>query len=265
MNPLIYVCNIIISTGMYPDRLKMSKSKPLRKKKGEKNQPASCRPIALISGFSKIIETVILDKLKIFFARYEVIEDVQFGYKEKTGTIDAIVTLLDKITIARMENLKTAVIFLDLSKAFDCVSHDQLLDILSRYGVRGKPLDLFESYLRNRLQCVEVAYMKDGEMQNIRSDLKIVSDNVPQGSVMGPFLFNVYTNGLKKVIHDLGGQAIVYVDDTNIVITAKTQKELTELSMRILNGVYNYFASLKLALNVDKTVYMLFNNTEECT
>lgn len=164
-----------------------------------------------------------------------------------------------------MENLKTAVIFLDLSKAFDCVSHDQLLDKLSRYGVRGKPFDLFESYLRNRLQCVEVAYMKDGEMQNIRSDLKIVSDNVPQGSVMGPFLFNVYTNGLKKVIHDLGGQAIVYVDDTNIVITAKTQKELTELSMRILNGVYNYFASLKLALNVDKTVYMLFNNTEECT
>lgn len=87
--------------------------------------------------------------------------------------------------------------------------------------------------------------------------------SVPQGSVLGPYLFIIYTNCIQELIRLWGGEALIYVDDTNIIITGSTYDEIREKALKILKELKKFFASLNLELNWDKTLYMLFENLDE--
>lgn len=260
--PLLHICNLSMQTGIFPKALKRTIIQPHYKKK-ERDKLENYRPIALIPCISKVLEKVIFQRINDFFIRKGILAPEQFGYSIGRGTADANIHLVHQILNAKMKKKKVIAIFLDLSKAFDCVNHKILLNILYKYGIRRQAYKLIQSYLSERTQVVELTYVKNGKQQKARSQEKPVKFSVPQGSVLGPFLFIVYVNCLKNCIEEAGGKAIMYVDDTNIIVEGDDLHEIKTVTIRILLAVQKLFTSLNLSLNWDKTMYAIFNDNPE--
>ena len=144
-------------------------------KSGDIHDPSNYRPISLLSCISKIVEKVLKAQLYRYFIKFNIFNNSQFGLREKISTLDAIVSLCD--SFGKIENCSKTGIFLDFKKAFDTVNHKILLEKLERYGIRGKTLALFENYLNDRFQCVEI----DGKF--FLENFLEMSTGVPKGSV----------------------------------------------------------------------------------
>lgn len=150
----------------------------------------------------------------------------------------------------------TAVILLDQSAAFDTIDHTTLLDCLKTwFGVGGKCLSWFQSYLSDRTQCIKIG--------SIISDAKRLYFGVPQGSVLGPILFSLYTTPLSKVIASHPGVKFhFYADDTQLFIHL-THKNATQAFNRLrlcLDDVKSWLSANKLKLNADKTEFIIFGS-----
>ena len=162
------------------------------------------RPISLLLVFSKIFERVIFDQLHNHFNLHNLYFESQYGFRKKHSTESAVLELVDK-TIKHMNSGDVTIsIFLDLSKAFDTLNHDILLDKLSYYGVKETALSFFKSYLSNRKQYEE--YL------NTTSNFTDIKTGVPQGSILGSLLFIIYINDFPSAstIFSL----LMYADDT---------------------------------------------------
>ena len=143
-------------------------------------------------------------------------------------------------------------VFVDLSKAFDTLDHNILLHKLDHYGIRGVSKQLFESYITNRQQFVQINY--------IRSKVITTNIDVPQGSVWGPILFNIYINDLHKCTNKF--DIINYADDTTLISTINQfDNHGTGMNDNInneLRNVHNWLLAQRLSLNVSKTRLMMF-------
>ena len=125
--PLTYVLNISINSGLLPAQLKLARVVPLYKP-GDKSLLSNYRPLSVLPVFSKFLEKVVYNLLIRFFDKYEILYNNQYGFRKKHSTSLALLYLRDKITSAIDERKHTINIFLDLSKAFDTVNHRNLLD-----------------------------------------------------------------------------------------------------------------------------------------
>ena len=141
-------------------------------------------------------------------------------------------------------------VFNDLKKAFDTVNHPILLKEMEHYGIRGVALNWFTSYLSNRRQYVSV----NGHTSE---DLNI-SCGVPQGSVLGPLLFLIHINDLPNVSKHL--RFYLFADDTNIYFEAKDLGTLQKIMNRELRHVKKWLEASKLALNIEKTNFVVFHS-----
>ena len=153
LKPLVYIFNKSLQQGAVPSELKLAKVIPLYKS-GDKDSVANYRPISLLTSFSKIFEQVIYNRLTNFINKYDIICREQFGFRKKHGPNMALDVLVNRKVNANEERQSVVGVFLDLSKAFDTLDHDILLDKLYNYRIRGQLLLWLGSYLKNRKQRV---------------------------------------------------------------------------------------------------------------
>jgi len=149
ISPLTYICNAVLSTGVFPDRLKYAEVKPIFKK-GSKQEISNYRPISLLTSFSKIIEKLICARLHAHIDMNNILVQEQYGFRIHSSPEQAAFTFINSILTAMNNNQMVGGIFCDLQKTFDCVNHKILLQKLEFYGVKGKFKTLIESYLTGR-------------------------------------------------------------------------------------------------------------------
>ena len=208
LKPLTLIINQSLITGLFPEKLKIAKVQPLFKK-GDEEHIENYRPISLLTSISKVFEKVVFLQLTKYFQDNGLFYDGQYGFRENHSTEMATVELLDRIISALDDKQLPISIYMDLSKAFDTLNHDILLDKLSYYGVEGTALQWFDSYLSNRSMYVEI--------DNMKSSVRTLTTGVPQGSILGPLLFLIYMNDISNSSNLF--KFILFADDTNLFST----------------------------------------------
>ena len=254
---LPYLTNLInnmFEQAEWPEILKVSRVLPIFKK-GDESDLGSYRPIAIIPIFAKIAEIALNNRLIDFFNSFKIFSANQFGFRRGRSTISAVIEIVGGIVEGVDEGLHSEAILCDLTKAFDCVSHVILCQKLEFYGVRGKPLRLLQSYLEGRQQCVKLG--------NKVSALTHISHGIPQGSVLGPTLFNIYINDLPNYMSPICGSKL-YADDTTLLFNSSNIEHLDIMAEEALRWAEYWFHSNKLKLNQLKTQTIKFTTRRTC-
>ena len=247
-SPITTIINQSLKSGIFPDNLKIAKISPIFKK-GDHHQIENYRPISLLPTISKIFEKVVFIQLYDFFSENNFLYPSQYGFRKKHSTELAALETVD-ILLNKLDNKQTpAAIFIDLSKAFDTIDHQILLNKLSYYGIKNTALKWFTNYLFARSQYVEINSQKSSKIK--------ISTGIPQGSILGPLLFIIYINDFIKC-SDLF-KFILYADDTTLITPNLSEKNVNHVNHE-LNKISNWLAHNKLSLNVKKTKFIHFHN-----
>ena len=259
-NTLTLIINQSLSSGIFPNRLKIAKVVPLYKK-GDSHIIDNYRPISLLPSISKIFEKIVFKQLYDYFLTKKLLYNSQYGFRKDHSTEFASLELVDKVTQDLDQGKIPIALFLDLSKAFDTLDHDILLYKLNYYGIRDMSLNWFSSYLTQRQQYVEI----NGE----KSPSLLISTGVPQGSILGPLLFLIYMNDIhlaSDIFH-----SILYADDTTlqtplcafkIPFTISQKHNLSSKINAELSKIQQWLEINKLSLNISKTKFMVFHRRQ---
>jgi hypothetical protein len=247
--PICLIFNQSVLTGIFPDALKIAKVRALFKK-GDTCNPNNYRPISILPAISKVFEKLMQMQLTSYFENHGLLCPGQYGFRSNHSTEFAAIELIDRISLKLEQNLTPLSIFIDLSKAFDCLNHEILLCKLQHYGLQTRALSLIRSYLSNRKQFVET--------NNFKSETCRITTGVPQGSILGPFLFLVYLNDFKNASSKF--KFINYADDTTLISTVSSFSldRSTETINNELQKIQKWLNLNKLSLNIDKTKLMYF-------
>ena len=174
------------------------------------------------------------------------------------STETAIFNLVNDILTEINKKQKTAGLFLDLSKAFDCIDHEKLFEKMYKYGVRGECLNWVRSYLTARCQSVVINTVINNIETSVKSQCKLIKYGVPQGSILGPVLFLLYINDLPNYCDFYGVKSVLYADDSNSQVSASTNVELKIKIEQTLPILENWFAFNGLLMNRSKTEIVPF-------
>ena len=215
--PLSYIINLSLDTGQFPQEWKAAKIIPLHKS-GSTKSFDNYRPISILPIVSKVIEKIVHKQLMNFLDRNKLLSTRQFGFIAKISTELAATLLLDDIRKNVDKGQLVGTAFVDLSKAFDTISHSKLLTKLPLYGIDGKELAWFEGYLFNR--SAQVSY------NDVLSEAQQLKSGVPQGSILGPLLFVLFFNDITDVIET---NIVKYADDTVIYWADKDVTNLRKI------------------------------------
>ena len=226
------IINSSISLSHMPNALKSSVVAPILKKAGLSLILKNFRPVSNLKFISKLIERSILDQFLVHLKINNILEPMQSAYRQGHSTETALLRVQNDILCAMDNQNVTLLLLLDLSAAFDTVSHSILIKRLrDRVGVKHIALDWFISYLSGRKQCVGI--------NGIMSEIVELLYGVPQGSVLGPILFLIYVLPLAEILRSRSVEFHFYADDTQIYMSFVPTLSDAELTLKLLSDCVN--------------------------
>ena len=252
VKPLCLIINKSFILGKFPVWLKTAKITPIFKS-GDKNDLANYRPISVISvlsSFSKIFEKCMHSRLMSYLNTNNILNPSQHGFRAQHNTTTTIIDSLNYVTKMNSKKLISLLLFSDISKTFDSLSHSILLDKLHYYGIRGVVHSWFASYLSNRSHYVQLC--------NNKSTFAKLTTGIAQGSTLGPILFLIYVNDIFSIYDN--SKIVLFADDTCVTVAASDINSLIQLCHNVFHACSTWFSDKRLALNVQKTNFMIIGN-----
>ncbi|CAM4587801.1 unnamed protein product [Leuciscus chuanchicus] len=244
---LTHIINSSLHTGTFPTAFKQARVTPLLKKPTLNTSfVENYRPISLLPFIAKTLERAVFNQLTSFLSLNNQLDVNQSGFKKGHSTETALLSVTEALRIAKAASKSSVLILLDLSAAFDTVNHQILLSTLSSLGITGTSLHWFESYLTGR--SFKVAWR--GEVSRAHQ----LTTGVPQGSVLGPLLFSIYTTSLGHIIQAHGFSYHCYADDTQLFLSF--QPDDPTVAARVsscLADISTWMKEHHLQLNLAKT------------
>uniref|UniRef100_M3XHM8 Reverse transcriptase domain-containing protein n=1 Tax=Latimeria chalumnae TaxID=7897 RepID=M3XHM8_LATCH len=228
-----------LETGVVPKDWRRANVTPIYKK-GCKSDPGNYRPISLTSVVGKIMETIVKNSILVHLEIQGVIKNSQFGFTKGRSCQTNLLVFYEAVTKEMDKSNAVDVIFLDFSKAFDTVPHKRLLLKLKQTGIGGNLFCWIQNWLMDRSQRVMV--------QGIASDWKDVKSGVPQGSVLGPLLFNIFINDLEEGVKST---LVKFADDTEMMKVLDSDSACDELQ-KDLDTLQNWAVKWQMKFNVGK-------------
>lgn len=243
VDPLCHIFNLCLSKNEFPSLWKTTKIVPLHKK-GDKFEITNFRPVAILSTPAKVFESIlhrnILSHMKLYLSPN------QHGFYPSRSIVSNLGNFIHFTSGVLDSKSQVDVIYTDFSKAFDKVNHSALLNKLNYYGFSDNLVMFFSSYLKDRKQFVSRAGYK--------SDLISACSGVPQGSNLGPLLFNIFINDLAFL---LNCNLLMYADDLKLFSQIEGLQDCVSLQHN-LDLLFDWCLSNRLSLNIDKCVVMSY-------
>lgn len=250
---LTLLYNSILRLNYFPTQWKCAEIVMVLKPTKPENQISSYRPISLLTIFSKIFERLFLRRVFPILKENKVIPEHQFGFRRYHGTPEQCHRVVNFITASFERREYCSAVFLDVQKAFDKVWHKGLLYKLKK--ILPAPFYLtLKSYLTERSFYVKV----NEEI----TDIRYIKAGVPQGSVLGPILYTIFTSDIPETENVL---MATYADDTAILASSQSPIDATNLIQIELNEIQTWLDRWKLKVNTNKSVHVLFSlRRKEC-
>ena len=247
-----YIVDTSLCTGVFPSSLKSAMIRPsLKKPSLDSDELKNYRPISNLTYLSKIIEKLVHKQLTEYTDTNKLLSDFQSGYRKGHSCETAVTRIHNDILLMVDKKENVVLLLLDLSAAFDTINHKLLLKKLKDlYGINGYVLDWLKSYLSNRSFKVVV-----NKSSSSSCWLEI---GVPQGSILGPLLFIMYTKDLEKIVTKYGFSIHLYADDTQIYFAFDVHSSCPDMKMVNLcfKEIKQWMSSNFLKLNDTKTEFI---------
>lgn len=246
---LLPLFNRSLQDGIFPDKWKHGYITPIFKS-GDRGNISNYRAVCILSPICKTFEKIVTANLEASIGSK--ITKYQHGFGSGKSTVTNLVHYSTSLRQNLAEGLQVDSLYTDFSKAFDVVDHQLLLKKLFRYGIRGSLLSWLESYLMNRQQYIKL-------QGKFSSALKVTS-GIPQGSVIGPFLFNIFINDLPSKIQHC--ETLLYADDLKLYKPIKTIEDCAALQ-EALNAVQVWCLQNGMFLNIKKCAVVSFTRKNQ--
>lgn len=243
--------NIILDLGHYPTEWKTAAILPILKPGKNPKIPVSYRPISLLPTLSKLAEFVIHDQMKEFLARTKLIIPQQFGFRPKLSTTHQLLRVTEYIKTGITKRKVTGAVFLDIAKAFDKVWIDALIHKMIILGFPDTIINIINSYLNDRHYVVRV--------KNTYSTKRNILSGVPQGSILGPTLFNIFMNDIPQTLFIL---LCMFADDTAILCQGRSINMILAQLKTYIKRLEAWFSKWKISINVEKCNAIIFTHSK---
>ena len=251
---LTLLFNESLNSGKFPSEWKMALVTPVPKS-GDKQLVSNYRPISVLPAIAKVFERLVHQQLYNYLASHNLLNEAQSGFRPQHSTQDVLLKTVDDWKKVLDENGILGTVLIDLSKAFDSIDHSLLMKKLQAYGVEDVEHRWFADYLSARKQRVTI----DGVVSEWSSVIK----GVPQGSILGPLLFNIFVNDLPDVVKH--SSINLYADDATIYVS---DRDPATVSMRLsedLARILQWIEANGMRMNIAKTQLMVLSRKSRRT
>ena len=245
-SPMAMIINENVSKNRFSDGAKEANVPPIFKK-SDRSCKLNYRPVSLLNVFSKVMERWTKDKIEPFVN--EILSKFISAYRQKFSSNHVLLRLLEEWK-KHLDNKKfVGAVLMDLSKAFDCIPHDLLIAKMEAYGFDFDTLVFFYSYLKRRKQNVKI--------NNIFSAFQVLLSGVPQGSILGPILFNIFMNDLFLWLEEASLHN--FADDNTLSAFANSITELIHILERESDIAIKWFKENGMSVNPEKFHGIIIN------